>query len=231
MRWWDGSEWTSDTYERSEPLEDWGRSAATTRTVRTATAGAAGPTTEDGALLARWWLRAGARIVDSLVTSTVALLLVYAQARPYLDWVSAQLDNGMRGAGGASPAPLEGAALRGALALSAATLLVSFAYQLAFLLWRGATPGKMLFGLRVRPWRPDARLNASMVTRRCIAYDGASALSGISLLSYAATLYLVLDLLWPLRDPRRQALHDKFAGTCVVVASTDPTRQAQSPQD
>ena len=36
------------------------------------------------------------------------------------------------------------------------------------------------------------------------------------MLSYIGTLYLLLDVLWPLRDARRQALHDKFAGTCVV---------------
>ena len=29
-------------------------------------------------------------------------------------------------------------------------------------------------------------------------------------------VYYLVDVLWPLLDPRRQALHDKFAGTCVV---------------
>ena len=38
----------------------------------------------------------------------------------------------------------------------------------------------------------------------------------VPLLSYLVFFVTLADLLWPLRDPRRQALHDKIAGTQVV---------------
>ena len=37
-----------------------------------------------------------------------------------------------------------------------------------------------------------------------------------------------LDLLWPLRNPRRQALHDKIAGTEVVVGRRAPREHEDS---
>jgi uncharacterized RDD family membrane protein YckC len=58
---------------------------------------------------------------------------------------------------------------------------------------------------------PERRLTVAMVSRRWIAFEAASALS------YLGLLYVLVDVLWPLRDRRRQALHDKFAGTCVVA--------------
>ena len=40
---------------------------------------------------------------------------------------------------------------------------------------------------------------------------------GSSAVGFVALAATVADLLWPLSDPRRQALHDKVADTQVVV--------------
>jgi uncharacterized RDD family membrane protein YckC len=90
-------------------------------------------------------------------------------------------------------------------------LLVGLVYEVGFLLWKAATPGKLALGLRVRRWDAGQRLTPTVVVRRWIAYQGVQALP------YIGLPYLVIDLLWPVRDARRQALHDKFARTCVVV--------------
>jgi uncharacterized RDD family membrane protein YckC len=68
----------------------------------------------------------------------------------------------------------------------------------------------MACGIVVRRWTPGLSLTAGVVVRRWLAFEAASAIS------YIGTLYLLVDVLWPLRDPQGRALHDKFAGTCVV---------------
>jgi uncharacterized RDD family membrane protein YckC len=40
--------------------------------------------------------------------------------------------------------------------------------------------------------------------------------AGGELLGSVVSLYIWLDYLWPLWDPRRQAVHDKWPGTVVV---------------
>ena len=44
-----------------------------------------------------------------------------------------------------------------------------------------------------------------------------SALGNLPFIGFVALAATVADLLWPLSDPRRQALHDKVADTQVVV--------------
>ena len=78
-----------------------------------------------------------------------------------------------------------------------ALLVISF--------WRryGATPGKMLLGIRVI----DEATGQPPAVHRCLArYIG----YGIS------SLPLLLGYLWMLWDPEKQTWHDKLAGTVVV---------------
>jgi len=48
-------------------------------------------------------------------------------------------------------------------------------------------------------------------------------------LSSVATLVRIADLLWPAWDGRRQALHDKVAGTQVVQGSQPRPNQKSRP--
>jgi uncharacterized RDD family membrane protein YckC len=212
MRWWDGTAWTDDTYERSEPMQDWTRPAAS------ATAAAQRPaaTTDDGAVLASWWARAAARLVDLVITSALSWLVAFPQARVVAGSFADQFASALRAteAGEQPPAFVYDAQVLEALAvISLVSLGITLAYEMVFLLWKAATPGKLAFGLRVRRRVPGHRLTADTVLRRWLGFEAASSLP------YVGTAYLFLDVVWPVRDPRRQALHDKLAGTVVVRRS------------
>lgn len=201
MRWWDGADWTQDTYERTDPAP-----APALPVPATAT-------TDDGVRLAGWWARAAARVLDQLVTGVLAIAVGWSQVRVFLQQMADEMDAAVRAAETGQPAPsfaYDPATLKALTVLSLIWLAVSLAYDLAFLLWRAATPGKLALGLRVRRRTPHEPLTFGAVARRWLAFEAASAVS------YIGTLYLVVDVLWPLRDPRRQALHDKYAGTVVV---------------
>ncbi len=211
MRWWDGAAWTPDTYERSEPDQGWPVADTTGPSVTPVVLA-----TDDGQPLAGWWRRAVARVVDSVITWVVALVAGSAQVRIVADGVAAQFDQALRAAQQGDPAPALGyddRVLQASAVLVGSWLLVTLAYDLAFLLWRQATPGKLLLGLRLRPWDPQRRLSGWLVVRRWLAFQV------MSQMSYVGAGYALVDLLWPLRSSRRQTLHDRFAGT-VVVRST-----------
>jgi uncharacterized RDD family membrane protein YckC len=76
------------------------------------------------------------------------------------------------------------------------------AYHVIFWTWKGATVGDIIMHLRV------VRMNGAPLT------------FGDSLVRVLASLFSIaavgLGFLWILRDPERQAWHDKIAGTYVV---------------
>ena len=75
---------------------------------------------------------------------------------------------------------------------------------------RGQTVGKMVWDIRVRA-ATGGPLGPAKAARRYLV----PALTAIPFLGLALGL---ADGLWPLWDPRRQALHDKLAGSVVVTA-------------
>jgi uncharacterized RDD family membrane protein YckC len=237
MRWWDGQSWTDDTYERTLPLDSGlgkpgaasGRNAGTAgrdaggssgRRADPASGTSARPrpaavsTTEDGVPLSGWGWRALARVIDGIVVNTVALAVAFPVTAEVLGLLRDQFTQGLQSASAGAAASSAGVTdprlVRAAGIISLVELVVSLVYELGFLLWRQATPGKLLLGLRVRPWAAGARLTPTVVARRWLASEGASTLPSVGY------MYYLVDVMWPLLDPRRQALHDKFAGTCVV---------------
>ena len=94
-------------------------------------------------------------------------------------------------------------------------LLVSGAYEVFFLSRSGATPGKKIVGIsvRLRYQAGPPPMNTVLVRTGCFL--------GFQLLSVA----YYLDVLWPLWDDKKQALHDKVAATNVVVGP-QPKRDA-----
>jgi uncharacterized RDD family membrane protein YckC len=259
MRWWDGSGWTQDTYERTEPLggpldqrtpfdgpsvdaapqpasRSLGTSAAPSspvdpylRGTGEPTAGHAGgwayppapagpstavgrpaPTTPDGVPLASWGRRALARIIDGLVVSLLSLAVTFPTVADVVSTVWDDTERAARTGESATPLLTDPSMLEHLAVVTFAQLLVGLVYEVVFLLWRAATPAKLALGLRVRRWDAGQRLTPTVVVRRWLAYQGAQAVP------YVGTPYVIIDLLWPVRDARRQALHDKFAKTCVV---------------
>jgi uncharacterized RDD family membrane protein YckC len=90
--------------------------------------------------------------------------------------------------------------------LGSASILLSFVYYVGFWLLAGQTPGKAFLGVAV-VGADGGQLRAGAAIVRWLGYW----LSGILFLGY----------LWILVDDRRQAWHDKLAGTWVVYRGRD----------
>ncbi len=96
-------------------------------------------------------------------------------------------------------------------------------YTIGFWRWKQATPGKLVLGLRVRR-RESPDLPWSAILLRYGFHLALGFVGLIPFVGYGTGMVQLLDYLWPLWDDKRQALHDKVAGTNVVQF-----RQAQPP--
>jgi uncharacterized RDD family membrane protein YckC len=108
--------------------------------------------------------------------------------------------------------PLVFAQLEGLLLFAAAMLLVYAgwtAYRAVLVSRSGRTLGKWVLGLAVVD-AADPRRNPSVAA----AFRRALVPQGVGLLPIPFTG--MVPYLWILKDPRRQGLHDKAAGTLVV---------------
>lgn len=180
--------------------------------------------TADGVPLAGWWWRVLAGAVDNILLSMVTTLVTLPLLLPMIRTISAYFTEVMQAAEqGQLQPPLDPYALISAgdqLRLALIGVVLTFAYQLVFLRWRGATPGKLICGLRVVPvdqGRERAPLSWRTVAVRAAIW-AAPGLYG------ALALFRLLDVLFPLWQPRRQALHDLAARTQVVRAQPTPGR-------
>jgi uncharacterized RDD family membrane protein YckC len=81
---------------------------------------------------------------------------------------------------------------------------------LVFWKYRSATPGKIVLRLKIVDARTGGQPSLGQFVIRYFAY-------------LISTLPLGLGFLWIAMDPRKQAFHDKLAGTLVVRAK--PARQ------
>ena len=106
--------------------------------------------------------------------------------------------------------------LRAATLLGLIYALCWVVYELALLKAFGATVGKLICGLRVRAWLRPGPLRWNEIGRRVLSYQVAYAVPTIG------PLYVLVDVLWPLWDAKKQALHDKVAGTAVVKKREQP---------
>ena len=160
------------------------------RTLPASARGQIDPTT--GLMLAGWWRRVGATFGDDLILiiPTLAVASIFAQ-----------LDGNIAG-------ELVALALEGVYMVK----LLSGA--------RGQTIGNRVAATRVR----DAGSGHAVTLLQAFKRWGFIAVySAIELASSPASIYIVafialVDNLYPLYDPRNQTLHDKFAGTIVVMA-------------
>ncbi len=96
--------------------------------------------------------------------------------------------------------------------LTLIALAVRLVYNVGFLAWKQATPGKMIVGLEVRRLA-EPKLTLGDILKRQILDVGATLLS---FGSSSAWVVSVLDPAWLLWDPKRQTLHDRIARTVVV---------------
>jgi uncharacterized RDD family membrane protein YckC len=166
----------------------------------------------DGAQVAGWWWRVLARIIDGIVTAIPTLVLgaplikrVYDR---FSDWVDAV--NAADRANLPMPHLNTGGLTRDLVLLTVIAGLVQIVYELLMLKLCAGTLGKLACGLRVRAWDARGPLSWATVGKRVLAFQVATAVPQVG------GFYYLLDVLWPLWDGRKQALHDKLAGTAVV---------------
>jgi uncharacterized RDD family membrane protein YckC len=166
----------------------------------------------------------GARVLDSvfldlivLVVSLPVLIPAIAQFTKYIsDPATVDRLNSSGSANAADPfsqyalslqVMRESGLLTVVIAVSLISLVCQGLYTVLCLKRWGGTPGKIILGLRVRPWESAQQLSWAQAAQRW----GSGELAG-SLVS----LYVWIDYVWPLFDQRRQALHDKWPATVVV---------------
>lgn len=148
------------------------------------------PDRQSSTVLAGWWRRVGATVTDNLVLVVPSLFLC------------AGLNDVAGSVIGAT----------GALAMQGLYLVVLITAP------RGRTIGNRLARTQVRDALTGQLPSLHQAVRRWIplALYGALELTGSPVLSVVVVFLASADYLFPLFDPRKQTLHDKFAGTLVV---------------
>jgi uncharacterized RDD family membrane protein YckC len=207
VRWWDGQRWTDHAHPAVH-----------------ATVPPAAPSskfsTPDGEPLAGWGIRFGAYIIDAVIVAAVAAIIgapfVAKIVNAYGDLFRDSIHAAETGSARPNQMDVYSQIWLPLIGLVVVSIVLNFIYQVGFLRWRAATPGKLMLGLRVRLREQPGPLEWSTILRRWVSQFGPNLLSLVPFIGLIAGLYPWVDGLWPLWDERRQALHDKFARTNVV---------------
>jgi uncharacterized RDD family membrane protein YckC len=173
--------------------------------------------TADGVPLAGWWHRLLAVALDWIFVSLLAIVPAIGIYRRLWAQVVVFFQESMRAAQAGQSAPPTPTAAdllapRDTLTLTLVGLGMALVYNIVFLRWRAATPGKLICGLRVVPVGQGQNREAlpwGTVLIRTVVW----VLPKVHAYLLAVR---VVDALYPLRHPRRQSLHDLAARTQVV---------------
>lgn len=175
----------------------------------------------DGAVLAEWWRRLVARIVDGFVVGLLTAVVAFPWLGDLIVALGDFIDQSVRSAQSGGTAPDQGAfqseVTAVVLPITVISVVVSLLYEVGFLVWRSATPGKMLLGTKVRPVGGNAPVSLVVALRRQAISVVTTALGVLPYVGFFGSILSILDPAWLLWDPRRQALHDKVADTVVVL--------------
>ncbi|WP_432477743.1 RDD family protein [Nocardioides sp. GXQ0305] len=192
-----------------------------------------GPTTPDGQPLSGWWWRVLAVVVDSLVIWIVNVIATLpVQLEVQREQQAYQLDLQERVARGEQIrfsdfwGPMGEQYADHVLALVVFPIVLLVCYHAGMLRWRGATLGKLLCRLRVRPRSADGRLSWDTIGLRLGVQFGPGFVALVLLVATGsftwfllvqvfALLFYAVDSLTALGE-RRQTIHDRAAGTVVV---------------
>jgi uncharacterized RDD family membrane protein YckC len=227
-RYWDGWQWSRNTRPRAgSPSVGYGQAPYASYPAPNAprplgyaaprTGSVQATMTADGVPLASWWWRVLAVLIDYVILTAIVTVITFPVWRSLyatvVSYFNAMLD--AQQAGLPPPPPLIATDLisgSSQLIMTSVTLGVGMLYHVGFLRWKSATPGKLLCGLRVVPvdqGRDPGPLAWNSIGIRAAVW----VLPGISAFLSFIT---VVDVLFPLWNPKRQALHDIAAKTQVV---------------
>jgi len=186
------------------------------------------PATPDGVPLSGWWKRVGARILDGLIVGIISLPFTLYFWIQYLhviiDWEREQIDKAQSSTTPTFDFTLPSEVYKWMLIITLISMVVAFVYEVFFLSRSGATPGKKAVGISVRLRDAAGPPSVVVVLKRYGVYTGLGVLAAIPLVGTLFSLLSLLDVLWPLWDDKKQALHDKVAATNVVVGSQSRDR-------
>ena len=223
-RYWDGYSW-SHQVRRSESKEPASAGPYPDRPYKAPSI----PSTPDGQVLAGWWMRAGATAADCIIMFPLLALVAAPSLVSHWHSVTTWWNAGYGGSGtlvtdaSVSNPPVLDPSIGPGLTLYASLFAASVAYALVFLRWKQATPGKLLIGLQIRRRNTPGALVWSTILRR-VGFTAALAVaSQVPVVGVGFLILALLDYLWPLWDANRQALHDKVAGTNVVLGKVEST--------
>ena len=179
-------------------------------------------TTPDGVPLATYGQRVGAWIIDFLIQLVITTVAGWYWLSQFITWYMNWFTDLMNQAEAGSASSIDQAQLSAdisgyVLPISLISFAVTIIYQVAFLTWKGATPGKMALGIAVRLREKPGNPTLAVALKRQLIYIGTSLLSLVPGIGVSSVMIKILNLLWPLWDDKRQALHDKVAATNVVV--------------
>lgn len=179
------------------------------------------PTTPDGVPLSGWWRRVGAQLIDSLLLLVVGLPFTGYFIARYIHLVAPterQIFNQAQSGGQPSLFPtIPADAQRQLLIVGLISLVLTLIYNLVMLRRVGSTVGMLATGISVRLRERPGPAPIDALLRRVGFVSLLGLLSAISGVGFVFSLTTLIDVLWPLWDPKNQALHDKVAATNVVM--------------
>jgi uncharacterized RDD family membrane protein YckC len=198
-----------------------------------------GPTTKDGVPLAGWWWRVLSVVLDSFVTGIVGVILTLTVFSSTIDKMTASLLNLMQKVQ-ANPQMSTtqvsneltvaiDAVMGDFVVMSLVMAGVALVYATVMLIVAGGTIGQLICGMRVVPTDEGRRtkygLKPGQALVRAFGYSVvsgglSSSIQFVPILGFLWPILGLVNLLWPLWDPKRQCLHDKLARTQVVRISS-----------
>jgi uncharacterized RDD family membrane protein YckC len=165
-----------------------------------------GPVTEDGVPLASWGKRFLGWILDGIIIAIIVQLLTPIFVPEYgelVDRFTTAIESNDQAAMNDFVSSIAGMSLKVGLL----SWFIASVYAIAFWVTLAQTPGKMAARISVRRTDRPGPLDLGTAVKRRV----------LPLVSTFIGLLTLIDGLWPLWDAKRQALHDKVAGTYVVV--------------
>ncbi|MHB8188651.1 MAG: RDD family protein [Dermatophilaceae bacterium] len=186
------------------------------------------PTTPDGVELSGWWKRVLARIIDNIIISIVALPLTFAPmkraAASFQDYIQ-QVVAAVQAGSSTMPAQPDAQFTGPILQVSLTMLVLYLVYEIALLTMTGATLGRRAVGISVRLRDTPGPPPLTAVLKRTAVKQGGDIVGLVPVLRLFGSTFSLIDVLWPLWDDKKQAIHDKVGLTNVVVGP-QPKRDA-----
>jgi uncharacterized RDD family membrane protein YckC len=219
LRYWDGTRWTEHVAPASQPAPATQPYAAYPSYPVTPGTGYDGrATTPDGVPLAGWWQRVLALIIDAILIGIVGGIIAFPWIRDVFDSYRDWFDEALNSNGGSTPDTnqLQSDTAGPLAVIGAINLVLGFVYNVGFLMWKQATPGKLVLGLRVRLRETPGPMTIGTVLLRWLGQYGIGIIGLVPFIGGISFFYTLLDYLWPLWDDKKQAVHDKIAKTNVV---------------